>query len=99
MKFRFGRGVNRVHLAVAGREDEIFPGGHRRVRVAEKIKREDDEQHPQHAQHAGQAQDERADDCAASHATASSSSTAAPDRPMSFSAACAALPECFTAAR
>jgi hypothetical protein len=35
--------------------------------------------------------------CAASHATASSASTAAPDQPMSFSAAVAALPECFTA--
>ncbi len=32
----------------------------------------------------------------AMNATAISTSTAAPDRPMSFNADCAALPECFT---
>ncbi len=40
-------GVNHVHLAVAGRDDEVLAGRHQRVGVAEKINREPGENRPQ----------------------------------------------------
>ena len=86
-KFRFRRRVNRVHLAVAGRQDEIFPGRHRRFRVAEKIDGEEHKQRPEARQSAGQGQEMARRGCAASQATASSASSARPDQPMSLSAA------------
>ena len=64
MKSGFGRRVNRVHLAVAGRDDEVCAGRHHRVGIAEKIKREQREQHPQAASTPASAQNQRADDFA-----------------------------------
>ena len=97
-EIRLGRRVNRVHLAVAGGDDEVRAGRHQRVGVAEKIKSEHGEQHPQRDQHRRtNSQQKRADDLAR-NATTSSTSTAAPAKPMSFNAASEAFPECFTPA-
>ena len=58
-EIRFGRGINCIHLAVAGRDDEASGGGRHCVGVAEKIKSEDDEQPPQRKQNGRKTNDQR----------------------------------------
>jgi len=61
-EFRLGGGVNRVHLAMAGRQHEVFAGRHGRIGIAEKIKGEQHKQHPERHQGAGQGDHEAADE-------------------------------------